>query len=654
MEIFDFEFLIFFQVMAESFHSGPLPFITISDSGECRVEEYAAKVLSQIKGRIAVISMTGMYRSGKSFLLNRLMGGQEGFAVGPSVNACTRGIWIWGQPVELADDYYAILMDTEGLGNFEKKNDQKILSLSILLSSFLVLNTTGVITEDTIDQLAVFSKIASSIKGTPLGCSLLWVLRDFGLKLQDEFGTQISPTEYLENCLHGQQNRDIKEAIKEMFPTRDCFTLVRPAENEVDLRQINKVPFNSLRPSFQNQIEKFVEKVYTSIEPKMVADIVVNGPLFVQLAAQYCSAVSSSVPLVSVLTSAWSNLVSLQLKGALREAVSIYRSTLNNEGMQKLPLSDAQLKLVHLKAKALAKASFPVALLRSGHASSSSGPEGDDQVNQSISIADVGSPDMFYREFRLRRKQLLEHLISENRKISFVEMQNIFSNLSNSLQGIQLVNTLNNQCAKYPVEVYCECLSRVVLPKLVQSNAAPQIVNLAPLASSRVFVAPSPNIVSVPDNSEAVMASLASMRELLLNGLTEMKSAELDIRARQSSTENDQKLIELERKFHKQLNEARRKNEMLIDDLKANYENEVSELRDKKNVLEQRISSSLEELEKAKLIINEQTLRTNFGNVINQQSELILQFLKSGLSASQGKSLETLTQQFKELKENRN
>jgi len=41
-----------------------------------------------------------MYRTGKSYLLNRMiLNRQNGFSVGPTVNACTKGIWIWNTPI---------------------------------------------------------------------------------------------------------------------------------------------------------------------------------------------------------------------------------------------------------------------------------------------------------------------------------------------------------------------------------------------------------------------------------------------------------------------------------------------------------------------------------------------------------------------------
>ena len=49
--------------------------------------------LRSISSPIAVISVAGRYRTGKSYLLNRgLLNRKGGFGVGPSINPCTKGI----------------------------------------------------------------------------------------------------------------------------------------------------------------------------------------------------------------------------------------------------------------------------------------------------------------------------------------------------------------------------------------------------------------------------------------------------------------------------------------------------------------------------------------------------------------------------------
>lgn len=45
----------------------------------------------------------------------------KGFAVGPTTMPCTKGLWIWGEPVRINDDTVMLLVDTEGLNSVRKQ-----------------------------------------------------------------------------------------------------------------------------------------------------------------------------------------------------------------------------------------------------------------------------------------------------------------------------------------------------------------------------------------------------------------------------------------------------------------------------------------------------------------------------------------------------
>lgn len=64
------------------------------------INDDAFDYLKQLPGPLGIISVAGMYRTGKSYLLNRmLLNRSGGFGVGPTINPCTKGIWIWGKPI---------------------------------------------------------------------------------------------------------------------------------------------------------------------------------------------------------------------------------------------------------------------------------------------------------------------------------------------------------------------------------------------------------------------------------------------------------------------------------------------------------------------------------------------------------------------------
>lgn len=41
----------------------------------------------------------------------------DGFAIGPTTNPCTKGIWAWSTAVKLNDSTDMIILDTEGLNS---------------------------------------------------------------------------------------------------------------------------------------------------------------------------------------------------------------------------------------------------------------------------------------------------------------------------------------------------------------------------------------------------------------------------------------------------------------------------------------------------------------------------------------------------------
>jgi hypothetical protein len=92
-----------------------------------------------------VICITGCYRTGKSYLMNHLVGEPQAFTVDPSVNACTRGLWFYSEPITIEKDneiFDIYIMDSEGLGGVDKNQnyDVKIFTLAVLLSSFMIYN----------------------------------------------------------------------------------------------------------------------------------------------------------------------------------------------------------------------------------------------------------------------------------------------------------------------------------------------------------------------------------------------------------------------------------------------------------------------------------------------------------------------------------
>ena len=64
----------------------------------------------------------------------------------------------------------------------------------------------------------------------------MWLLRDFQLELKDAAGRELTPTQYLEECLRAQpgtsaavsEQNATRAAIARLFPQRGCIALPHP------------------------------------------------------------------------------------------------------------------------------------------------------------------------------------------------------------------------------------------------------------------------------------------------------------------------------------------------------------------------------------------------------------------------------------------
>ena len=79
-----------------------------------KVVEDALELLRTIGKPLAVLSICGPYRSGKSYFMSRLLGIPGAFCLGHGMRACTRGIWMATTILE-CEQFATIVLDTEGI-----------------------------------------------------------------------------------------------------------------------------------------------------------------------------------------------------------------------------------------------------------------------------------------------------------------------------------------------------------------------------------------------------------------------------------------------------------------------------------------------------------------------------------------------------------
>ncbi|XP_072325161.1 guanylate-binding protein 1-like isoform X2 [Scyliorhinus torazame] len=293
----------------------PMCLIENSASGELRVNQEAVNILSEISQPVVVVAVVGLYRTGKSYLMNKLAGKLRGFSLGSTIQSETKGIWMMCVPHPLNRNHCLILLDTEGLGDVEKgdeKNDSWIFALAVLLSSMLVYNSMGTIDQYAVAKLHYITELTELIKVKSDGGedesmqfarffpAFVWSVRDFTLDLKLD-NRNVTADEYLDNALklkNGTSKRiqDYnlpRECIRNYFPALKCFVFDRPADKEV-MKNMDQIPDSGLDPAFVKQAQSFLNYVYSTAQIKRLkGGHTVTGRLLGSLALTYVDSIRS-------------------------------------------------------------------------------------------------------------------------------------------------------------------------------------------------------------------------------------------------------------------------------------------------------------------------------------------------------------------------
>ncbi|KAK1339834.1 hypothetical protein QTO34_018391 [Cnephaeus nilssonii] len=316
------------------------------------VNPEALKILSAITQPVVVVAIVGLYRTGKSYLMNKLAGQKNGFSMSSKVQSHTKGIWMWCVHHPEKPNYTLVLLDTKGLGDEEKgdnQNDSWIFALAILLSSTFVYNSMGAINQQVMDELHLLLSYVTELtdkiraKSSPdanefddsadfvsFFPDFVCTLRDFSLEFEVLGGQPISADEYLQNLLKLKQGTSSKDnkfnlpglCIRKFFPKKKCFIFDQPTHRK-KLGQLETMHDDELDPKFVQQAADFCSYIFTNSKVKSLSGgIQVNGPWLETLVLTYVDAISSGdLPCVENAILA---LAQIENSAAVQKAIAHY------------------------------------------------------------------------------------------------------------------------------------------------------------------------------------------------------------------------------------------------------------------------------------------------------------------------------------------
>ncbi|KAK7816464.1 hypothetical protein U0070_007881, partial [Myodes glareolus] len=276
------------------------------------VNQKAIEILDNIFQPVVVVAIVGLYRTGKSYLMNRLAGQNHGFPLGSTVQSETKGIWMWCVPHPTKPGHTLVLLDTEGLGDVEKVIDN------------LTLQQLHYVTELTELIRAKSSPNPDGIENSTEFVNFVWAVRDFTLELKLD-GEGAMEDKYLENSLKLipgdtpgiQATNLLRECIRCFFHKRKCFAFDQPTYDKALLAKLDTISEEQLNPL------AFVSHIFTHGKIKTLREgIKVTGNRLGTLVTTYVDAINSGA--VPCLDDAVTTLAQRENSAAVQKAADHY------------------------------------------------------------------------------------------------------------------------------------------------------------------------------------------------------------------------------------------------------------------------------------------------------------------------------------------
>ncbi|XP_076139524.1 guanylate-binding protein 7-like isoform X1 [Alosa pseudoharengus] len=361
----------------------PVCLIENTDQGLQTVES-ALNLLRRIQQPVVVVAVVGLYRTGKSYLMNRLAQQQSGFALGSTIESKTKGIWMWCVPHPMKKGHTLVLLDTEGLGDVDKgdeKNDAWIFCLAVLLSSTLVYNSRGTIDNQAIEKLHYVTELTDQIQVKSGGASeqdddempeecefvrffpsFVWAVRDFTLERKID-GRNVSEDEYLDFALQLKKGLSPKvvtynlprQCIRNFFPTRKCFTFPFPTEAK-NMTRLDSMAEADLDPDFLKVADRFCNYVFAECRVKTVkGGHTVTCSRFSHLVKIYVDTINSGK--VPCLENAVVAMAEIENQSAVNEGFRLYEQGMENL-KKNFPVDLGPLSAEHQRLSTMATQEF--------------------------------------------------------------------------------------------------------------------------------------------------------------------------------------------------------------------------------------------------------------------------------------------------------
>lgn len=328
--------------------------------------------------KVAVISVVGAFRTGKSFLLSwflkymhnltseeetskkwyqqvNTLGHDSGFEWSGGSDRNTTGIWMWSQPHFVTkptedggkETMAVLLVDSQGMFDNETTMSltASIFGLSTLLSSYQIYNVDKRIQEDNLQQLALFSEYArlaveadqtfqsAGVEIVKPFQKMEFLVRDWQHFEEEEDYDKMEKemSEYLDKVIAERDAKDLQETREQIlacFESLTCFGLCHPGMSVIKKSYDGDV--DKIEKDFLELLDRYCKRVFSAdnLLPKTIHGRQVTAAELAAYIKAYADmfATGASFPEASTMLEA---TASANNQNAVNMAIAHYKDTMS-------------------------------------------------------------------------------------------------------------------------------------------------------------------------------------------------------------------------------------------------------------------------------------------------------------------------------------
>ena len=321
----------------EEFKEEPLQIITVNEDDILEITIEGINFFNKLNNeKLSILSINGIPESGKSFLGNSLIGKMKGFKCEK-----TKGLWVWGKPINLENGSKLLIFDSQGLNKNDRDSiSHKIYILNILISNYIIYNTKGEVNDDVLKDFIFFSDLSKGIfvseqnkkKNTIENLSnyypsLIWTLSNYS-------NQEKKPDDYLQELLSKNSN---SENIKKLFYRRKMFYIPNPTSDEEKFKNLENEDLSILNEDYKNSINNLLEEIKNNIPYKKINDVQIDGDTLFGILQNYIDTLNNDEK--PIISQAIDNVLLSRGKSISEKCFEDFRNEFNKRLENKFPMN---------------------------------------------------------------------------------------------------------------------------------------------------------------------------------------------------------------------------------------------------------------------------------------------------------------------------